>query len=239
MLPLYPKSLNIETTSICNLKCVMCTHSSSDFGRQKINLTEKIFTQLVEYVKNAEYIQLHGIGEPTLSPMFWKLLDILNEKTWSSVNTNLVKITDEDMTKLVRSNLKHISISIDTPNSNSYYKIRGGDLSKVVENIKKLNDIKNYNNSNILISLNMTIMRENILQLKQAIDLCCELNIGNLDTWPLNNWSGDHLNRNIRNWEFIYDDQIPKSFEQLYNQKLDEAIEYSATKNVKFTYYKL
>ena len=233
----YPESLIIETTSVCNLKCVMCTHSSDNFGRPKIHLSEKYFDQLVNYVENAKSIQLHSIGEPTLSPIFWRFLNHLNDGCWSSINTNMVSINDDQLYKLVNSKLKFITISIDSPIVESYYKIRGADLNIVINNIKKLIEFKNKFNSNLMISLNMTVMKENVIHLKEAIDLCTNIGVSILDTWPLNNWTGEYLNRNIRGFEFFYEEQLPVGFKEIYNEKILEAMEYSKEKNVKFTYY--
>lgn len=236
---IYPKSLSIETTSICNLRCVMCPQSGKDFGRDKIHLPEKISDQLIEYIKNAESLQLHGIGEPTLSPLFWSLLKHLTKNCWSSVNTNLVNISTEKMYELVNSNLRLITISMDSPDTDTYSRIRGASLDLVIKNVKQLIQIKEECNSELVIGLNMTLMKENFLQLKQAIDLCYNINVLKLDTWPMNNWKGDFLNRNIRNWEFIYEDQSPFSFKDRYNIEIDKAIQYALTKNVKFNYRKI
>jgi MoaA/NifB/PqqE/SkfB family radical SAM enzyme len=233
----YPEWLMIETTSVCNLKCVMCTHSSDNFGRPKTHLSEKYFDQLVKYVENAKSIQLHGIGEPTLSPIFWRFLNHLSDECWSSINTNLVNINDDQLYNLVTSKLRYITISIDSPVNDSYYKIRGADLNVVINNIKRLIDFKTKFNSNLAISLNMTIMKENVTQLKEAIDLCSNIGVPILDTWPLNNWTGEYLNRDIRGFEFVYEEQIPVTFKEMYNEKVSEALEYSKEKNVKFTYY--
>ncbi len=239
MTRLYPKSLNIETTSICNLKCVMCTQSAEDFGRAKVHLSENTLEQLKPYILNAEFIQLHGIGEPTLSPSFWKCLEVLNNNSWSSTNTNLVSLSEEKMIKLVNSSLKHLSVSIDSPNVETYSKIRGANLNNVIENIKKLMSYKEQYKSNLTITLNMTLMRENILELKDAIDLCVDLNINILDTWPLNNWEGEQFNRQIRNWTFNYEDQLPWKFQELYNDEIDKISIYANEKNIKFTYHKI
>jgi MoaA/NifB/PqqE/SkfB family radical SAM enzyme len=236
---LYPKSLNIETTSICNLKCVMCTQSAEDFGRSKIHLSENFLEQLKPYIINCDSIQLHGIGEPTLSPSFWKCLSFLSKKSWSSTNTNLVNVSDEKMIEMVNSNLKHLSVSIDSPNENTYYKIRGSNLKQVIKNIKKLIDYKEKYKSNLLIGLNMTLMRENILELKDAVDLCVDLNLNLLDTWPLNNWEGEKFNRQIRNWNFNYEDQLPWKFQELYNNEIDKILIYTSEKNIRFTYHKI
>jgi hypothetical protein len=85
----------------------------------------------------------------------------------------------------------------------------------------------------------MTLMRENILELKDAIDLCVDLNINILDTWPLNNWEGEQFNRQIRNWTFNYEDQLPWKFQELYNDEIDKISIYANEKNIKFTYHKI
>ena len=85
----------------------------------------------------------------------------------------------------------------------------------------------------------MTLMRENILELKDAIDLCVNLNLKTLDTWPMNNWEGEQFNRKIRNWSFNYEEQLPWKFKELYNNEIDKIIIYALGKNIKFTYHKI
>jgi MoaA/NifB/PqqE/SkfB family radical SAM enzyme len=69
----FPKDLSIETTTECNLNCVMCWRAIGAIHDLKHLPTEQL-QQLVPYLRQAEFIQLHGNGEPLLSPAFWRAL---------------------------------------------------------------------------------------------------------------------------------------------------------------------
>lgn len=235
---IYPKSLLIETSSICDLKCVMCPHSLKEFGRPELFLSDFIIDKISNYVSNAELVQLHGIGEPLLSPSFWKVLKLVNKNCHTSVNSNFLNVPEYKMIDLVDSNLKHLSISIDSPDVSTYYKIRGGDLNKVIKNIKNLIKIIKEKKSLLLVTLNMTLMKENINQLEKALDLCNELECFGLDTWPMNNIDGKDYNGNQR-WNFNYNEQLPNQFKELYNEKIISAISYAKKINNKRFLYKL
>jgi MoaA/NifB/PqqE/SkfB family radical SAM enzyme len=235
--PTYPTHLIIETSTICNLKCVMCTHSDAIFDREKQFLSDNIINKIEPFLFNAKYLQLHGMGEPLLSTSFWKIITKIRRETYSEINSNLVSITDEQMDILVKSNLSSIRISIDSPNVDTYRKIRGFDLSVVIDNVKRLVQKRNENKSNLGISLNMTLMKENINEIKECIDLCKSLNCDMLYTWTLNNKEGEYLNKNLYGWSFIYKDQNPYNFKEYFNTKVYEAIEYAKKVNVLFSYY--
>jgi MoaA/NifB/PqqE/SkfB family radical SAM enzyme len=232
----YPKSLAIETSTVCNLKCIMCTHSAVNFGRPKIFLPNDIIDKLIPYIEHAESLQLHGIGEPLLSPSFWKVLSHVSKDCWATVNSNFVNVTTDQMENLATSNLKNISVSIDSPNRDTYYIIRGADLDKVIENIKKMISIIKKTESKLFVVLNMTIMKENIDQINETLDLCKKLECFRVDTWPMNNWDSIELDRDIRNFKFSYNDQKPASFKELYNSKIQESVDYSKLINMNFTY---
>ena len=240
----FPKTLIIETASICNLKCVMCPQTAENFGRPKIFLQDDYINSLIPYVKEARDIQLHGIGEPLISQGFWELLKYVHPDAHCAVNSNFHKISESQMRILLESNLKHLCISLDSPNPFTYYKIRGAKLAEVVNNIKKIVEIQKteYPDSVLKIGINMTLMEENYNQLLDMIDLGEEMNIKELATWPMNDWedseTGIH-DRNIRGWNFNYDAQLPIHFKEQYNERIDEAEKYSKEKNIKFEYIKL
>lgn len=240
----FPKLLIIETASICNLKCVMCPQTAEDFGRPKIFLQDQYINSLIPYVKEARDIQLHGIGEPLISKGFWELLKHVHPDAWCAVNSNFHKITEDQMRILLKSNLKHLCISLDSPNPFTYYKIRGAKLAEVVGNIKKMVHIQKteYPESKLVIGVNMTLMEENYNQLLDMIDLTEEMGLNDFSTWPMNEWgdvdTGRH-NRNIRGWNFDYNAQLPIHFKDQYNERINEAIDYSKEKNIKFEYIKL
>jgi MoaA/NifB/PqqE/SkfB family radical SAM enzyme len=233
----YPKEISIETSSVCDLRCVMCPQSAKVFGRPKIFLSDDVIDKMIPFIQNATHLQLHGIGEPLLSPSFWKILEIVTPECFTAVNTNLVNVSGNKLLKLVASNLTHISVSIDSPNVDTYYKIRGTDLNRVIKNIKRLMSIITASESKMFVTLNMTLMRENIEQINQALDLCSELGCYGVDTWPLNNSESEDLNRESYGWKFTYADQLPWKFKELYNEKLQLAVEYAKKLDKRFVHH--
>ena len=87
-----PKIIELETSSLCNLKCVMCPQSlTGKYGVQRPNhLPELIVDKVIPYITDeTECISLHGIGEPFLSKSFWKILPLLPVGCHSQCNTNM------------------------------------------------------------------------------------------------------------------------------------------------------
>lgn len=236
----YPTSLIIETSTVCNMKCAMCTHSSPDFdsGRPKTFLPESLIDKMSTFIKSAKEVQLTGIGEPLISPSFWKILAMVQKDCYVHVNSNFLNISDYRINDLALSNLKCLTVSIDSPDVDTYYKIRGEDLNRVINNVKRLLLAIKETKSQLSVTLNMTLMKENINQITKALDLCNEIKCTGLATWPLNNNPVfNKLNKEIRGWNFIYENQLPWKFKELYNQKIQEAIEYAKKLNLVFTYY--
>lgn len=219
--------LIIETSSVCDLKCVMCHHSADDMGRPKIFLSDEIIKKIEPFLHRVKSVQLHGIGEPLISPAFWKILKLIPSDCYSTVNSNFVNISESKIRDLVNSSLKSISISVDSPDKETFYRIRGADLQRVIYNTKLLVSVIKEKESSMRVMYNMTLMKENITQLNKALDLCVEVGCVGLETWPLNNYHGKRFDRKIHGWDFIYEDQHPSKFVDFYNKQVEIAREYA------------
>lgn len=234
-----PTNVIVETTSICNLTCVMCEHSHKNFAnRPKTHLPVNLREKLIPFIKAADHLQLHGIGEPLLSPVFWELLSHINPGVVSaSINSNFHLVNFEKMVKLLKSNLSFINISLDSPDPDTYYKIRGGDLEQPVTNIKKFIELKKQMNSKLMVFINMTLMKINYKQMQQMIDLASSLGVDRVQVWPVNlvNPDDEFYNRKIRNWEYIYSEQSPHFFKDDFNREIKNAIDYANKKEMNFT----
>ena len=84
----FPTRITIESTSICNLRCVMCPHGIDAVDRPR-HMPEPILASLAEASAVASWAQLHGIGEPLASPVFcWALeSDAFHPDAQLNVNT--------------------------------------------------------------------------------------------------------------------------------------------------------
>jgi glycosyltransferase involved in cell wall biosynthesis/organic radical activating enzyme len=223
-----PSMLTLETTSRCNLRCVMCPHAINAVNRPK-HLEEEMVNKLNRFIIQAESIQLHGIGEPTSSPAFWKMLDLLPSASLceSSINTNLTLLDAERLEKLLNSNLKIINVSLDAAQADTYQKIRGFSFEKVLANLEKLLLARNNSGKHFpLVYLNMTLMRFNIEELPDFIRLGARLGVDRIFLWHLNRWSESEMARYVvkrEDWTFDYQKEGLWNFPALSNRFIRDA----------------
>ena len=136
--PEYPLQVNIEITSACNLRCKMCYRNYNMNSRSGYLSIEDIRT-IVDQFSEADIPSLWiSGGEPLLHPDICNLLNILGEANpldfW--MVTNGLLMTEEIADAIIKSGLTWLSVSIDAATSDTYRKIRGGDIDNVRRNIE-------------------------------------------------------------------------------------------------------
>ncbi|MEQ9329979.1 radical SAM protein [Thalassobaculum sp.] len=177
-----PEDLTLETSSRCNLRCVMCPHAVGAVERPG-HFPDELVDRLGSALSQARRIQLHGIGEATLNPAFWRMLDRLPTNTRASVNTNLAFRNDPLVRRLATSRLSHVSVSLDAGTPETYRAIRGWDFEQVVANIRLLVAEKS---KRLVVSLNMTMMRRNVQEVSRLVQLAHDTGANVVQVWHLN-----------------------------------------------------
>ncbi len=137
-----PDSLQVELTSSCNLKCIMCpltlgsTLSSHDPG----HMTEMVWEQVLDAAKHVEWVCVVGFGEPTLNPRCLSMLrDLERMGKRFTLSTNAYSLRQEFADGLAELNcLKHVNVSIDSPDPTVFHDIRKGDLERVWDGLRML-----------------------------------------------------------------------------------------------------
>ncbi|HEX9080538.1 MAG TPA: hypothetical protein VF795_13165, partial [Desulfuromonadaceae bacterium] len=64
----YPSKLFVETTTRCNLGCVMCVKQADGCGMTDGDLQPALFAALEPAFPHLEALVLNGVGEPLLNP---------------------------------------------------------------------------------------------------------------------------------------------------------------------------
>jgi len=220
----------LETTSVCNLKCVMCPHGNDEAPKPE-HLKQENLENITAFVQTAESIQLTGLGEPLLSPMFWKALNTFSPlvAAKTKVISNGVLLNSERVKQLLNSNLRQISFSIDSCRPEVYAKIRGTKLENILSNISKLMEMRNERKSHpMLIELNLTVMKENVEELEDYIDFASKLGADKVCFQFLNEGysNGDTTRWRVTkgSWTYIYAEQSIQNFPELFKANLDKAI---------------
>lgn len=138
----WPIALQVEMTSRCNLKCVMCplttgnTLSSHSAGHMSDDLWHKV----IEVGRRTGKVIVAGFGEPLLNRDWFHYLRILEDAAIPfSLVTNATLITPECAAQFASLNhLIHINISLDSADPDLYREIRGGKVDKALKGIRAL-----------------------------------------------------------------------------------------------------
>jgi MoaA/NifB/PqqE/SkfB family radical SAM enzyme len=235
IVPYFPKDLTIETTTDCNLNCVMCWRHSGGILDRKHLPTEQL-EQLVPYLRQAQFIQLHGCGEPLLSPAFWRALELIGtdskETKCVSINTNGLLLNKDNIERLINSPLENINVSLDAATPNTYRRIRGADFNVLLNNIRNFVRMRDQAGAKLpLLYLNMTLMRANLEELPQFIRLVSQLKGDRAYFWLMHD-SPDHVSSAWRierdGWTFDYKEQLPSRCPALTNRMVRLALDLAS-----------
>ncbi len=235
-----PRDITIESTTFCNLKCVMCDHGVEGMVTDKRHFPERLVRRLLPFLPTASRFQLHGVGEPLMSPAFWELLDRITAVHRGapeiSFNSNGMLLNEKNIARLLATKVREISISFDAATAETYDKIRGGDFCKLLDNVSALVRARNLaGRADFKIIVNMTLMRANIEELPQFIRLAKQLGVDEVGFWRMND--GENYERpdwviHKDDWKFSYGEESARHFPNLYNSTVREALRIAKELNM-------
>ena len=231
-----PQWFMIETTSHCNLKCVICPHGH-DAMPGKTELDTSYFSRNLDFVALADRVQLFGTGEPLMSAAFWEILESIDPGTHTeiSINSNGTLLTGERIDRLLRSPLSWISISLDAARPDTYRRVRGGDFELVISRVRNLILERNRRprTNRLAVYINLTLMRENIEEFPEFVDLAADLEADGVQVCQLL-WHDQHQTWKIQKgeWTFVYRDQLLRNLPEKANDFIHTALARGRTRNI-------
>ncbi len=129
------KLVQIEPTTRCNFTCAFCS------GRhmEQRDLEFHSFQTVVDRMPDLECMELQGEGEPFLHPRIYDMIRYAKDHgiQVSSISNGSL-LTAANVEKLLDCGLDSLNISIESPEPEEFKKIRGGDLNKITEGIRRL-----------------------------------------------------------------------------------------------------
>ena len=158
----YPPNIQIEPTSMCNLRCIMCYQSDKSFssksagfmGHMKLDLFKKVVDEIEGKIEGVTFASR---GEPTLHKQLDEFLKYCEGKFLGlKLNTNATLLDEKKINLLLSSDLQTLVLSIDEKNKENYEKIRvNAKFEKIMQNLELLKNIreKKYKNSKIKIRI--------------------------------------------------------------------------------------
>ncbi len=173
-IPKMPKSVFLEVTNHCNLRCVMCTFHSERLPKilEKVPYRSKGFIKkelafkiIDELGSSGEpiWLALHGAGEPLLHPEIENFVE--RASRYSNLNvgflTNGMLLTSEKSKLLLDAGIRWLSVSIDGVNPGLMEKYRvGSNYTRIHNNFTKFVEFVRVKNINVDLHVNMTVQKE-------------------------------------------------------------------------------
>lgn len=150
--PSFPRTVEFQTLSVCNAKCVFCPHYLSPeqipHGRMEDGLIDKIVSECGRYPVG--HINPYLTNEPLMDRRMPEILRLIRKKAWfftkTKINTNAALLTEDVGRKLLESGLSQLWFSVNGYSPDTYRASMNLDFETSMRNIdnflalrKKLN----------------------------------------------------------------------------------------------------
>jgi len=149
LLDQFPPCLQIEPTSICNYRCVFCYQVDPSFNKKRYgmmgNMSIDTFKAIIDEAEGqCEAVTLASRGEPLMCPDIENMLAYAGEKFLAlKLNTNAWFLDEAKCHAILKAGISTLVFSADAVSEPAYSQFRvGGKLSRVLENIKRFNKIR-------------------------------------------------------------------------------------------------
>ncbi len=183
--PLSIGSLTVlfDISNKCNLRCRMCYFSyDSVFFRKGVYLAPEAFARIAGSVLPfAHTVYLSAGSEPLTSPHFSEILRITARFAPSELKmlTNGLLITPKIAEELIEQRMTQVHVSIDGATRETYEWVRrGGEFAVLKQRLAHLAQRKVARQSRFpLLQFNVTLMKCNLDELCDFVDLAIELGV--------------------------------------------------------------
>lgn len=133
----YPRNIEVEVTTRCNKRCVICEHTW--WHEKNVDLDYDTFVHTIDQLP-LRWINLTGEGDAFLNKDYLRMITYLKKKHVSTYLTDSFDFIDKVVaSELVRLGVDGIYISMDAATKETYESIKVGcDYDRVISNIKNL-----------------------------------------------------------------------------------------------------
>lgn len=143
----FPLFLDIEVTSVCNLKCPFCATTFKADEIKKGFISSGVVKKMIDEgsLNNLYGVKFNIRGEPLLHPEIHDFVKYAKEKGLVDVyfNTNAMLLTEGVIRRLIDAGLDRLSISVEGHTKEIYEKYRiGGDFETILTNIENVRSLK-------------------------------------------------------------------------------------------------
>ncbi len=174
----FPPFLEFETTTHCNLKCIMCEHT---YWNEECNdVTFEQFKDLVDQFR-LKWIGVTGIGESFMNKDFMKMLEYVKKQDiYVEIFDTFYFVNEAIARQLLELGTDRVIISFDAATKETYEKIRvNSNFDRVVENIRTIFRLKSEMKEEVSeIYFHFIISKPNLHEVPQYVDFVDDLRQG-------------------------------------------------------------
>src|SRR5262245_20609454 len=144
--PVLPEIVQIESTNICNAKCVFCPRD--EMHRKQGVMDMALFKKIVDeaVVLGIRHVRVHNYGEPFVDRQLVEKVRYAKARGVDEVGmiSNGSLITEETARGMVEAGLDAVNISVDAAGKDVFERTRVGlKYDKVIANIERLVAVRN------------------------------------------------------------------------------------------------
>lgn len=146
IIPPLPIQVNIEVSSICNLRCPVCPTGAGSLKRTKPLMSYEDLKKIIDEIKwFTGKVYLHNYGEPFLNKDLLEMITYAKDAgLYVKLSTNGEFFHSREYARtFVKSGVDYLFVSVDGKDQETHEKYRiGSDFGKVIEGFKFLTDAK-------------------------------------------------------------------------------------------------
>ncbi len=162
-----PRLVFWETTAACNLKCIHCRASATDFRSIEDLTTEESFNMIDSIAHVAQPILVLSGGEPLVRPDIFDIAAYATSRGLkTALATNGTTVTDEVANKMMEAGVQRASISLDGADAATHDSFRRQDGAF---------DAACFKRAGIPFQINTSVANHNKAQLPDILDLVMKL----------------------------------------------------------------
>src|SRR5262245_53999936 len=139
----FPKTLQVEHTTVCNLRCRMCSIVRPSRRREPAHLAVEDLDRLRPILPYVRTVKLNGGGEPFLVPDIERSLEVFHHyRVRINTTTNATLIT-ERLARLIGRSFSELIVSLDGVTAETYEMVRvNARFDQVVRGIERVNAVR-------------------------------------------------------------------------------------------------
>lgn len=183
---IFPKSILIETSSMCQGNCKFCPYTKLRRKKDKVELSNQKFAQIIEELTHYEIerVSLFNNNEPLLDDRIYDFISLTHKllsKVEITLSTNGVLLSEAVLKKLSKSGLTTLYVSVPCVDRDNYKKIMGIYPDKI------FNLLDSLKNPKIINMIKVAVPRTKYKDLKQRFKVfpICEWELEYKKDWNI------------------------------------------------------